>query len=155
ARRHRSHALDPVAPLPAQIARRGLAISSCDEAARAPLCAASQAPGVPARAQDAAAVGESPRQRLDPRCHGDGGEGTVPGPELIPFELNSPLWTDAADKQRFMVLPPGTSITIGAEGELVFPLGTILLKEFGSQRFDGAGWQSRRVETRVMVLREN
>ncbi len=74
----------------------------------------------------------------------------APSPGVIPFDLNSPLWTDGAIKHRFMVIPPGQTIGIDADGLLEFPLGTILLKFFSFED----GTERRAVETRVMVLRE-
>ena len=35
-----------------------------------------------------------------------------PAPGLIPYDVNSPLWSDGADKQRFMALPDGALIHV-------------------------------------------
>jgi uncharacterized repeat protein (TIGR03806 family) len=72
------------------------------------------------------------------------------------YELNSPLWSDQADKERAFVLPPGGKIHIVScavepnacagmadDGKWVFPVGTTLVKSFG---FDG-----KLVETRLLV----
>ena len=62
---------------------------------------------------------------------------------LIPYEVNIDFWSDASTKQRWLAVPDGTSIRVGAEGRLELPPGTVLAKEFS---FDGL-----RVETRLYV----
>ena len=54
---------------------------------------------------------------------------------LIPYTVNSQLWSDSAAKRRWMALPDGEKISIEASGRLSFPTGSVLLKEFalGSQ----------------------
>ncbi|HXU62597.1 MAG TPA: hypothetical protein VN962_12895 [Polyangia bacterium] len=72
------------------------------------------------------------------------------------YEVNSPLWSDQADKDRAFVLPPGGKIHVvdcatepgkcldaADDGKWVFPAGTTFLKNFG---FDG-----KVVETRLFV----
>ena len=49
---------------------------------------------------------------------------------VIVYEMNSPLFTDYASKQRFIALPKGTQINYTSEGVLDFPKGTILIKNF-------------------------
>lgn len=53
-----------------------------------------------------------------------------PRPALIPFEVAAPLWSDAAGKRRWMAVPDGKTITIEADGDFTFPIGTVLIKEF-------------------------
>lgn len=67
----------------------------------------------------------------------------VPAASLIPYDVNSPLWSDAADKHRYMSLPPGTKIKLAADGHFDFPIGTILVKEF---RIGG-----KRIESRLFM----
>ena len=72
------------------------------------------------------------------------------------YDVNSPLWSDGADKQRAFVLPPGGKIHVVScavepsacagmadDGKWVFPVGTTMVKSFG---FDG-----KLVETRLLV----
>ena len=49
---------------------------------------------------------------------------------LIPYAPNAPFWSDGADKLRWMALPNGQQITIGADGDWSFPNGTVLVKNF-------------------------
>lgn len=52
------------------------------------------------------------------------------------------LWTDGADKRRFLWLPPGATIDTGDMDQWVLPIGTKLWKEFSR---DGL-----RIETRLL-----
>jgi uncharacterized repeat protein (TIGR03806 family) len=64
----------------------------------------------------------------------------TPAPGLLPYELNAPLWSDGAHKQRWLVLPPGAKPTPGGTGPLQVaadahghwdvPPGTLVWKHF-------------------------
>ena len=74
-----------------------------------------------------------------------------PGPDLIPYEVNSALWTDGAFKPRYMVVPSTEQITILEDGSWVFPDGSVLIKMFGFEFEKGDPESQRPVETRFMV----
>lgn len=75
----------------------------------------------------------------------------------VPYELNSPLWSDGSDKTRAFVLPAGTKIDVldcktnaancpygpADDGRWQFPVGTVLIKTFA---FD-----NKLVETRLFM----
>ena len=46
------------------------------------------------------------------------------------FEPRFPLWTDGADKRRWLLLPDGGQVDTSDPAEWVFPVGTKLFKEF-------------------------
>jgi hypothetical protein len=48
----------------------------------------------------------------------------------LPFAPQYPLWSDGADKQRWIALPPGTAIDASNPDAWVFPIGTRLWKQF-------------------------
>ncbi len=54
----------------------------------------------------------------------------TPASGLIPYNVNSPFWSDGAAKNRWMALPDGTTITVASDGHFVFPPGTVLVKNF-------------------------
>lgn len=54
-------------------------------------------------------------------------------PDLIEFEPSYKLWSDGADKKRWLRLPPGTKIDTSDMDHWVFPIGTMLFKEFKRQ----------------------
>jgi hypothetical protein len=62
---------------------------------------------------------------------------------LIPYWVRAPLWSDGADKRRFLALPEGKSATLDAGGDFLLPVGTVLVKEFW--------FETVRIETRLFV----
>jgi uncharacterized repeat protein (TIGR03806 family) len=70
-----------------------------------------------------------------------------PAAGLIPYDVNEPLWSDGADKARWLALPPGARIRVGADGDFELPIGSVLAKEF---RLGG-----QRVETRLFVRHDD
>jgi len=57
-----------------------------------------------------------------------------------------PLWSDGAEKQRWVLLPPGTIIDTSNPSEWVFPVGTKFWKQFivGGKRIETRLWQKVR-----------
>ncbi len=76
----------------------------------------------------------------------------TPAAGIVPFTVNSPLWSDGAAKQRWIALPTGTAVTFAANGEWTFPAGTVLIKHFDMDLDDGAPTQLKRLETRLLVI---
>ncbi len=62
----------------------------------------------------------------------------------LAFTPQYPLWSDGADKRRWLYLPPGKFIDASQPDAWKFPVGTKLWKEFS---------QGRRVETRLIERR--
>ncbi len=56
---------------------------------------------------------------------------------VIPFSLNTPLFTDYALKLRTVWMPVGTSATYAADGPMDFPVGTIISKTFHYEKAEG------------------
>lgn len=71
---------------------------------------------------------------------------TQPAEGLIPFTLNLPLWSDGAIKDRWMALPDDTQVSIDAQGDWFFPVGTVLVKNFS---VDG-----QLIETRLLMYQQ-
>lgn len=76
-----------------------------------------------------------------------------PSPDLIPYDVNSALWTDGAFKPRYMVVPSHEQIGIREDGSWAFPEGSVLIKVFGLEFEVGNAESRRAVETRFMVRR--
>lgn len=53
-----------------------------------------------------------------------------PASGLIPYTPSAPFWSDGVAKARWIGLPDGQSITVGADGDWDFPNGTVLMKNF-------------------------
>jgi uncharacterized repeat protein (TIGR03806 family) len=54
----------------------------------------------------------------------------APADGVIPYHLNTPLYTDNAEKLRFVKLPEGTSVPYNDTAVFDFPVGTALVKTF-------------------------
>jgi uncharacterized repeat protein (TIGR03806 family) len=85
---------------------------------------------------------EFPRRLSQTGCF-EGARLERPAPGLVPYEVNSPLWSDGGSKERWLALPAGGRITVLADGDFTFPPGTTLVKQFSL-----AG---SRTETRLFV----
>lgn len=53
-----------------------------------------------------------------------------PAAGVIPYAVASPLWSDGADKRRFLALPPGAKITVQPSGDWDLPIGSTVIKSF-------------------------
>ena len=53
-----------------------------------------------------------------------------PADGVIPYDLNSALFSDYAEKFRFIKLPPGTHATYRDDDAFEFPVGTVIAKTF-------------------------
>ncbi|KAF1693421.1 hypothetical protein CSC64_05685 [Pseudoxanthomonas koreensis] len=97
---------------------------------------------------------------------------------VLPYDLNSPLFTDYAHKLRTVWMPEGKAARYDAEQSFDFPVGTIISKTFYYPRIEGEPRESsavlrseghegalpggrldmekvRLVETRLLVRRED
>lgn len=86
----------------------------------------------------------------------------APLPGLRAYTVNSPLWSDAAVKQRWMAVPnDGThdttqeQITFSPTNPWVFPSGTVFVKHFDLPVNDANTSILKRVETRLLVMDQN
>lgn len=81
---------------------------------------------------------------------------TAPG--VIPYSVANPLWSDAAAKQRWIILPnDGThnsaaeDIVFSEEGNWTFPAGTVFVKHFEVALDENNPSLVKRLETRFLV----
>lgn len=77
-----------------------------------------------------------------------------PAPGVMPYEVIQPLWSDGADKRRWIAIPNDGNPNTAAEkigwsetGHWDFPKGTVMIKHFEIP--------GRRLETRFMLLGED
>ncbi|MFD0846980.1 SO2930 family diheme c-type cytochrome [Sphingosinicella xenopeptidilytica] len=77
----------------------------------------------------------------------DGGA-TRPNARVVPYGLATPLFSDHADKARFLYVPEGKTARYTGEGLLDIPVGSVLIKHFGFTRADG---NLDLIETRLLV----
>ncbi len=84
----------------------------------------------------------------------------TPQPGLIPYSVNSPLWSDHAEKDRFIALPGDSKIEFdvvtypqpapGSPPGWRFPDNTVLVKTFSLEMETGNPESRRRLETRIL-----
>jgi hypothetical protein len=126
-----------------------------DAAAMAPGTTPDAAPDLPARPSNPgchapahpvpAGLEGLPLHLSDTGCF-ERADPTRPVAALIPYTVRSPLWSDGADKDRWLALPDGDRIHVEADGDFTLPPGAVLIKTF---RVD-----MRPVETRFFVRHE-
>ena len=98
---------------------------------------------------DAAVTGAAFPQKLsDFRFFADGAR-QAPNTDVTPYALGTSLWSDGAEKLRFIYLPEGTQLAADGEGLLKFPVGSAIIKTFAF----GEGAERRLIETRVLLHR--
>jgi uncharacterized repeat protein (TIGR03806 family) len=74
-----------------------------------------------------------------------------PAPGVVPYDLNSALFSDYADKLRFIKLPPGTQATYCDDDVFDFPVGTVIAKTFAFPHDARVPAHGRRlIETRIL-----
>lgn len=73
---------------------------------------------------------------------------------LTPYDVATPLFSDYADKHRFLYLPPGRRAAYRGAGLLDLPVGAVLVKTFAYPAdFRRPGAAVRKVETRLLIRR--
>jgi uncharacterized repeat protein (TIGR03806 family) len=87
-----------------------------------------------------------------------------PAPGLIPYSVVAPLWSDGAQKERYLALPGNSQIEFDAviyphglnyaDRGWRFPDGTILVKTFSLELEKGNPTSTRRLETRLLQHRK-
>ncbi|MBX3204659.1 MAG: PQQ-dependent sugar dehydrogenase [Labilithrix sp.] len=53
-----------------------------------------------------------------------------PSAHVVPYDINVELWSDGATKNRFIVLPTGTTLEVMADGTIELPPGGLTIKTF-------------------------
>lgn len=76
----------------------------------------------------------------------------IPSEGVIPYALNSSLFSDYAQKLRFVRLPNGQKVHYNPDSVLQFPVGTAIVKTFYYKNDErNARLGSRLIETRVLL----
>jgi uncharacterized repeat protein (TIGR03806 family) len=87
-----------------------------------------------------------------------------PAPGLIPYSVNSSLWSDGAAKERFLAIPGDSKIHYnaieypqpapGAPRGWKFPDGTVVVKTFALDMEKGNPKSRKRLETRILHFQQ-
>ena len=82
----------------------------------------------------------------------------TPTSGVLPYTVNSPLWSDNAQKQRWLAVPnngspytPDQQIGFASTGEWTFPNGSVFIKHFDLPIDDTNPSVTKRLETRILV----
>lgn len=103
----------------------------------------------PAGVNDAAIIGDAlPAALSEYRFFADLKTRT-PNGRLFGYQLNTPLFSDYAEKQRYLYVPAGKTAAYNPAGVLGLPVGSAIVKTFGYAQ-QGA---FRPLETRVLLHR--
>ena len=88
----------------------------------------------------------------------------IPAKGLIPYSVNSPLWSDGAEKDRFLAIPGGTKLEFDtvtyphgpdySDLGWRFPDGSVLVKTFSIDMEQGNASSRKRLETRLLHFRK-
>jgi len=74
-------------------------------------------------------------------------DATRPAAGLIPYDVNSALWSDGADKERWLAIPDGTTIAIDGDQDWDLPIGSVAIKTFSVG--------GKRIETRLFMRHDD
>ena len=77
-----------------------------------------------------------------------------PAPQVFPYDVNAPLFSDYAEKARFIALPIGTPITYQSDAAFDFPVGAVLIKNFYYFHQAARPELGRRILETRLLLRE-
>lgn len=75
----------------------------------------------------------------------------APAPDLVPYLVRAPLWSDGVHKQRYLVLPPGQAMRFTDRGAWELPPGAALIKLFILETRRGDPETRRPLEARFMI----
>lgn len=107
-------------------------------------------PGAAAAAAAATEATPAAADELPQRLHGTGlyaaDSGRTLAGDVAAFSPQYPLWSDGADKRRWLRLPPGAAIDASQPDAWSFPPGTRLWKEFA---LGGRPIETRYIERRA------
>ena len=83
----------------------------------------------------------------------------TPAAGVFPYDVNAPLWSDNAEKQRWIAIPndgnhdsAAEKIGFSPDGGWSFPAGTVFIKHFALPTDDNDPSVLRRLETRFIVM---
>lgn len=102
--------------------------------------------------QLSAILSSTPPQKLSTYGFFTDVAGRQPAAGVVPYVLNTALFSDYADKRRYVYVPPNQSVTYKADGAFEFPVGSVLVKTFEyPARLGDAQAAVRTIETRLLV----
>ena len=78
---------------------------------------------------------------------------TVPG--VLPYELITSLFSDYADKHRFVYVPKGKIAAYQKDSVFSFPVGSVLIKTFSYEPINDQRSERHLIETRLLIRKDS
>ena len=78
---------------------------------------------------------------------------TVPG--VLPYELITSLFSDYADKHRFVYVPKGKIAAYQKDSVFSFPVGSVLIKTFSYEPINNQRSGRHLIETRLLIRKDS
>jgi uncharacterized repeat protein (TIGR03806 family) len=103
----------------------------------------------PPMVNDALIQGDTMPRKLGDYGFFTDGAARHPDKRLKAYELNTALFSDGAEKLRYVYVPEGAQVNADGDGLLKFPVGAAIIKTFAF----GEGAEQRYIETRVLLHR--
>ncbi len=76
----------------------------------------------------------------------------IPNDGVVPYDVNSPLFSDYSNKHRFVYVPNGTQAKYDPREPFAFPVGSVIIKTFGYLHdIRDASKGERIIETRLLI----
>lgn len=99
--------------------------------------------------------GEQPYEKLSDYGFFKGNLANLhPNDRVLPYDLNSPLFSDYAHKARFVWMPEGKTASYTTDHVLDFPEGAVLIKNFYYNHDESSLSAGKRImETRLLINR--
>lgn len=88
-------------------------------------------------------LSDTPAERLSEYGLFLDARGRKPTRDLVKYDLVNPLFSDHAEKHRYVFVPPGETVAFERSDVLGFPIGTVLVKTFA--------YGERYLETRLLI----
>lgn len=86
-------------------------------------------------------------------------ENLTPAPGIIPYTVNAPLWSDRAEKKRWIAIPNDghfdseeEQIAFHSTNDWTFPEGTVFIKHFELPLSTDSNGDTARLETRFFIV---
>ena len=94
--------------------------------------------------ENAASSGNQfPQLLSETGCFSSSTEGLETVESAVPYDVASSLYTDGATKRRWMAIPDETEIEVLDNGDFIYPVGSVLIKEFSIE--------DKKIETRLLM----
>ena len=78
---------------------------------------------------------------------------TLPG--VLPYELITSLFSDYADKHRFVYVPKGKIAAYQKNSVFSFPVGSVLIKTFSYEPINNQRSERHLIETRLLIRKDS